>query len=617
MPYLTSHLSPDPLFGQSPCDLGGGWWGLDLHPHAVPWRGAGGAGTIDSWAAKLNLHREPPLLAADPMPSDELDLVLDFGAEMEAELELILTTAGDATVAVTFGESDWEARDWGTPSTCAAQRPRKAHWRIATAGTHERRFESGGWRYVRIRVADHTGTICLRAVAHARFSAPGRLGDVQCDDPSFQRVWQASLYTALLCTRPDAIWDGIKRDRVGWYGDARICQDSVDWAYDLPAPALEMMRSLPVGQWANEIPNYSFDALAMLRRNLERYGATEAARDTWPRVVDFMNWVRSSQLDSDGLITRRDGIALQFGIGFLDWSEQPIGCRLDQLFCLQASWIECLHNAARCAGWMNDRHDFLERLHRPLARIALGIAQLRPKRDRPAKTVKRQIAITAVISMKEDSLLRSVQRVVGRVKIQNDFPTPARDRFDSLLNEQPLNLPGLGQYLLVATITPERAEFHPVQCRVPRQRLSFGRLANPILSEHVLLPGHQRAERIIPQPILVVEIFVAQRQRLNPLIDQFLHAVFHQWLKTMIRKTSRQPVQRPSLELDLPNEEQSSVAAQMAPAKIHRHFPPQMGLKFKSFLPTVCHSEVGFIVCRNTLNISMLCANFTTFFVSV
>jgi hypothetical protein len=61
-------------------------------------------------------------------------------------------------------------------------------------------------------------------------------------------------------------------------------------------------------------------------------------------------------------------------------------------------------------------------------------------------------------------------------------------------------------------------------------------------------------------------------------------------------------MQHPSLHLYLAKEEQSSIAAQVAPTKICRHFPAHVGLKSKNFLITLCHSDIGFGWSLNTLN---------------
>ena len=98
----------------------------------------------------------------------------------------------------------------------------------------------------------------------------------------------------------------------------------------------------------------------------------------------------------------------------------------------------------------------------------------------------------------------------------------------------------------------------------------------------------------MPQPVVIIKVFVSQCQRPDPLPQQLFHTVFHQRLIAKIHKASRQSAQHSSLDLYLTNEEQSSVAAQMAPTEIRRHFPASMGLKFKNFLITLCHSEIGF-----------------------
>lgn len=354
MPCLDPNSSsPDPTVMRAAAPLGDGWYGLTLYPWAVAWRAPAAAAAIDAWATGLDQHREPPPLRLDPGGADELDLVLDYGTELEGVLELDLTCGEAVSLSLAFGESPWEAREWGLPSTCHEQRPRKSHWHPAAAGSHSHRCEDGGFRFVRIRILDARTAVTLRVRVAARFAAAQRLGDLHCDDPRLQRIWQTSLYTALACTRPEAYWDGIKRDRIGWYGDARITQDSLGWAYELPRPALAMLDSLPVGQWANAIPNYSFDALAMLRRHIARHGVADTA-PAWAKAKAFLAWVMGSQVDGDGLVVLRDGVELFFGIGFLDWTQQPVGGRLEELFCLQASWLECLRDAACCARWLGD-----------------------------------------------------------------------------------------------------------------------------------------------------------------------------------------------------------------------------------------------------------------------
>ncbi|MFW6330891.1 MAG: hypothetical protein ACOC3J_04125, partial [Gemmatimonadota bacterium] len=67
--------------------------------------------------------------------------MLDFGTELEGAFAAELETSGPGSLSLSFGESLPEAREWGPPSTCKAQRPRKQLINLA-AGRHELRGET-------------------------------------------------------------------------------------------------------------------------------------------------------------------------------------------------------------------------------------------------------------------------------------------------------------------------------------------------------------------------------------------------------------------------------------------------------------------------------------------
>ncbi len=373
MLYLDADfVSPDPTLRRSVKPAAEGWWELPVYPHAVAWTNRPGA--LSEWRKSLDVHKEP---AEVRLPSQGdgggLQLVLDFGTELEGSLVLHLEVEGGGSIAISFGETVWEAREWGPPSTCQEQRPRKQHWKIRGSGTHRREFETGGFRFARLWLLDFEDPVTLkRAQVNAKFVGERQRGAFNCPDERLQRIWSSSIYTARLCTRPDAFWDGIKRDRVGWFGDARITKLAWDAAYFEPEPTLKMLGTLESGVWANEIPNYSFDALAMLRRHILVYGKDqEAIEALWQQALQFLRWVIRTQMTEEGLITRRDDVKLQFQIGFTDWSPQPLGGRLEELAPLQLAWLECLENAAWIAKILNDG-----KLSEKFQRIASSIARV-------------------------------------------------------------------------------------------------------------------------------------------------------------------------------------------------------------------------------------------------
>jgi hypothetical protein len=360
MPRLhPDSLSPDPLYGRDlvarPIFDGAeaGMCVFRLRPWRVAdaedARGLDAAEERDPWA-------EQPPLELVPHPLRGARVLVDFGTEIEARLELAVEAENDANIYVSWGESAAEAQAWGLPpSPSNGFPPAKEHWAVP-AGASRRAFDARGFRFARIDVFDAKARVSV--AAEAVLAGGERRGDFRCDDPLFQRLWQTSLYTARACTRPRAFWDGIKRDRHGWYGDARVTQRTLDAAFSEPAPAEGMLLAWPDQGWANGIPAFSFDACAMFRQLLLAHGTARlAARDIYERMRGFLGWVLGSQVDDRLRLVRREGVEYFFGIGFVDWSPQPLGGRFEELPWLQCAWCEALGHAAVVAGWLGREDD--------------------------------------------------------------------------------------------------------------------------------------------------------------------------------------------------------------------------------------------------------------------
>src|SRR5690242_16380610 len=91
-------LSPDPTYGRQATRVSDLECALDVEPHeivrAVP--------ALTEW-------RCPVRLPADA--NGRVELLLDFGMELDATLELVVTTPSVCNVTVAFGESVVEAED--------------------------------------------------------------------------------------------------------------------------------------------------------------------------------------------------------------------------------------------------------------------------------------------------------------------------------------------------------------------------------------------------------------------------------------------------------------------------------------------------------------------------
>jgi hypothetical protein len=286
-----------------------------------------------------------------PAADGTIILTVDFGAEVDAFLELDVTTRDPSALLVWFGESMPEVDGF-----IASQHPDPRSDRyLPKAGRHRLRFEQRGFRFVRLIFNDIRGEVTLHNLsAQALFTFQRRDGDFQCSDRRFQRVWQTSAYCARVCTQADTVWDGIKRDRGGWFGDARVIKLAVDHVFFDPRPAEAMMSSLPSDCWGNRIPNYSFDAAAMLKQHILFYGLDRlCVKECYRRLKALLAWTKRTQVDKTGFLTRTDHEYFH-NIGFLDWSSMPVGGRFEELSWLQIKYLEGLRNTIDIALLLKD-----------------------------------------------------------------------------------------------------------------------------------------------------------------------------------------------------------------------------------------------------------------------
>jgi alpha-L-rhamnosidase len=361
MLYLDPRtLSPDPTFARRGRPLPGNRLGLDIHPHALV-SPVVTRGPLAAWARKLNLHQPHPALSLPVTESNLRQLTVDFGTELEAELEIVFSAAGPCTVCVLFGESELEVTGVALPTIVPGVPSPVEHRHYDSSGEHLARFAARGFRYARIVFPDAQRTLTIRRiVARAVFACREQVGSFTCDEPLLQRLWHTSLYTARLCTRTDAYWDGIKRDRIGWYGDARITQRTMDSAFVNATPAEQMLLAMPVDSWANQIPTYSFDGIAMFRQLLLQYGPTRHCADIYRRMRAMLRWAERTQMNRDGFFVRNDDVQYFFGIGFIDWSPMPMGGRFEEVSWMQFRWLEALRMASQVALWLGHREDARE-----------------------------------------------------------------------------------------------------------------------------------------------------------------------------------------------------------------------------------------------------------------
>ncbi|MEI6132081.1 MAG: hypothetical protein WCQ41_04580 [Bacillota bacterium] len=330
-------LSPDPLYSNAPDLLSGSTIVDDFYRAIAIYPNSIGARVTNE------KNFEPFSISTDDR--NMASFVVDFGTELEALLEIECSVDCCSNIYVCFGESLYEAEMLGTPGTVPEP---VEHWHVPNSGRHAKTFTQRGFRFAKISIHDAKNATFFNIVAHSLFAFhKGKIGDFTCSDERFQRVWQTSVYTARLCSRPNEYWDGIKRDRLGWYGDARITQLTTDNVFFDKMPALLMLNNLSTDTWANYTPTYSFDAIAMLRQSIMIYGSSEPLMtEIFKKIITMLAWCKQTQTLENGLFTRDESVRYDYGVGFIDWSPMPLGGRMEEISWLQMKYLEALKNAA-------------------------------------------------------------------------------------------------------------------------------------------------------------------------------------------------------------------------------------------------------------------------------
>src|SRR6266699_3498405 len=158
-------------------------------------------------------------------------------------------------------------------------------------------------------------------------------------------------------------------------------------------------------------------------------------------------------------------------------------------------------------------------------------------------------------TVKEPPFLLAVQGQVGRIDVQNDLLRSLVVRFKEHFHHQFVHRLFPEGDLLVS-ILRARPQLHPVQRAFPRQR--FARF----------LPPRQHAEqRVGPEQLMIVNVFIAQRQAVDPLREHLLNRVFDQLLVAGVEKTLRQARQQIQTAIGLAQQQCAPAELIVTPSK--------------------------------------------------
>ncbi len=189
-----------------------------------------------------------------------------------------------------------------------------------------------------------------------------------------------------------------------------------------------------------------------------------------------------------------------------------------------------------------DAFDLVDRAGR---RIDVRAPELGREQVPAAEHVQRQIAVaippvgplarrrTGSVTVEEAAFLMPMPRVVGGIEVENDLFGWRPVRFEKESDEQPLDRRAVMADLVV-TARSKRRMLEPVERALAGERGAIVALGGE-------LAGERREHRVVPQVIVVDQIFVAERDAEHPLRYHRLDAVLDLRLDATVGKTGGEP----------------------------------------------------------------------------
>ena len=147
-------------------------------------------------------------------------LILDFGREISGGIRLLTSYASnDAHIRIRFGESISEACHDIAPETGATNDHSPRDMTVKATFLSDLTYGQTGFRFVRL---DFQGEFWMlqHVVAAIDTDTRKEVGVFQSNDKLLNDIWNTASYTLRLNLHNGLIWDGVKRDRLCWIGDA-------------------------------------------------------------------------------------------------------------------------------------------------------------------------------------------------------------------------------------------------------------------------------------------------------------------------------------------------------------------------------------------------------------
>ena len=142
-------------------------------------------------------------------------------------------------------------------------------------------------------------------------------GSFKCDNEMINKLWDVCAYTMLLNSR-EGFFDGIKRDRWVWSGDAyqtNFVNYYLAFDKDIVRRTIRMLRGRdPIKKHINTICDYTFLWVCSVWDYYLHTGDEDFVHDIYPDILDMWEFIEP-RLDEDGMYKRHSDDWV-----FIDWS---------------------------------------------------------------------------------------------------------------------------------------------------------------------------------------------------------------------------------------------------------------------------------------------------------
>src|SRR5215204_6356673 len=187
-------------------------------------------------------------------------------------------------------------------------------------------------------------------------------------------------------------------------------------------------------------------------------------------------------------------------------------------------------------------------LHQASCRsIAVGLAKPCAQDMFTAEDVQRQVTVVIVVAVKEPTFLLPMQRQVGGVYVDNDLLRSLFVRLDKYTDQQ-LVYRSLPERDFLVPIRLPIAEFQPVQRALARQWFV-----------QFFASSQHSKQRILSQLLVIVQVFIAERQSVDALGNHLQNRVLHPILFPSVEKAVREARQQIQPLIRLPQQQRASV----------------------------------------------------------